>query len=424
MKYTWNKAAWALLAGPLLFTACKKNDKGELNGPLPTVSFTSAINATQFPVTVTFTDNSQDSFTNTWDFGDNTRGQGKTVTHTYIRPGSYQVQLIAAGRAGSATSPQQTVVIPSACDNAGFSALTACSGSGAASWIISKQPEAIVRLAANGTTVLSSLPVAGGTLPDCQLDDQFTFATNFAYAYDAGGQTYSNGACGPAREPNSNFVYKPVAGSLGQIILQNPKAKSFIGLTDSVVNKTYDLVEATAARLRLRGTNPDGTFTVVTYIPQLSAVDKVKQLLTNGSSKTWMLDNTVDKPIAVGPSDADPTSYYAGGPAGSLPGCQADDEFTFSNANVYTYDAKAETFVAGATGGCQAPRSGTSPFTFGAATGAGIAQFTLGTAGRFIGVTDAPDLTYRILSIDAKHMVLRAGSSTGSLVFTMKLVAK
>lgn len=423
MKNTWNSAAWVLLAGPLLFTACKKNDKGELSGPLPTASFASAINTTQFPVTVTFTDNSQDGFTNEWDFGDNTRGQGKVVTHTYTRPGSYKVQLIVAGRAGSSTTPQQTVVIPSACDNAGFAALTACGGSGAASWIISKEPGAIVRLAANGTTVLSSLPAAGGTLPDCQLDDQFTFATNFVYAYDAGGQTYSNGACGTARDPNSNFVYKPV-GTSGQIILQNPKAKSFIGLTDSVVNKTYDLVEATATRLRLRGTNPDGTFTVVTYMPQLSAVDKVKQLLTNGSSKTWMLDNTVDKPIAVGPSDSDPNSYYAGGAAGSLPACQADDEYTFSNANVYTYDAKAETFVAGSTGGCQAPRSGTSPFTFGAATGAGVAQFTLGTAGRFIGITDAPDLTYRILSIDAKHMVLRAGSSTASLVFTMKLVAK
>ncbi len=55
---------------------------------------------------------------------------------------------------------------------------------------------------------------------------------------------------------------------------------------------------------------------------------------------------------------------------------------------------------------------------------AGIAQLQLAKAGSFIGVTDAPASVYRILSIDAQHMVPRAGSSTGSLVFTMQLVAK
>lgn len=421
MRHILNKAAWVLLASPLLFTACKKNDTGSLEGPAPTASFSSTVNSSQYPVTVTFTDNSQDAFLNQWDFGDNTRGSGKTVTHTYVRAGSYKVQLTAAGRGGTAITPPQTVVIPSACDNAGFAALTACGSSGNAAWTISGQPGAIVRLAANGTTVLSSLPATGAALPACQLDDQFTFASTFAYSYGAGGQTYSNGACGTARNPNSNFVYKP-SGGLGQLVLQAPK--SFIGLTDSVVNKTYDLVEASASRLRLRGTNPDGTFTVVTYVPQISAVDKVKLLLTGGSSKTWKLDNSVEHTIAVGPSDADPTSYYAGGPLGSLPACQADDEFTFSTANLYTYDAKGETFVAGTPGSCQAARSGSTSFTFGPAVGAGIAQLQLAKAGSFIGVTDAPDLVYRILSIDAQHMVLRAGSSTGSLVFTMQLVAK
>jgi hypothetical protein len=74
-----------------------------------------------------------------------------------------------------------------------------------------------------------------------------------------------------------------------------------------------------------------------------SSLNVVKQYLTNGSSRTWKLDNTVVAPITVGPSDADPTSYYAGNPApGGLPACQADDEYTFSNTNVFTYDAKAD----------------------------------------------------------------------------------
>ena len=415
-------AALGCLAGPLVLAGCREKDPTGLDGAVPTADFTATVDASQFPVVVTFKNNTQNGFLYQWDFGDGSALSSSTdVQHTYARPGSYAVQLTVAGRGGTAFAPQKTVVIPSPCDNTGFAALTACGSSGAASWTISSQPGAIVKLAADGTTVLSSLPTATGTLPACQLDDQFTFASTYAYAYDAGGQTYSNGACGTARTPNSNFVYKP-NGSLGQVVLQAPK--SFIGLTDSVANKAYTLVEASATRLRLRGTNPDGTFTVVTYVPQISAIDKVKQLLTGGSSKTWLLDNAADKAIAVGPSDADPTSYYAGGPAGSLPACQADDEFTFSTANVYTYDAKGETFVAGSPGSCQAPRSGSTPFAFGAAVGAGLAQFQLAKAGFFIGVTDAPDLTYRILSIDAQHMVLRAGSSSGSLVFTMKLVAK
>ena len=47
----------------------------------------------------------------------------------------------------------------------------------------------------------------------------------------------------------------------------------------------------------------------------------------------------------------------------------------------------------------------------------------LSTPGTFIGITDAPDLTYRILSINDSLMVLRAGKGDGT-VFTMKLVAK
>ncbi|MET4075686.1 PKD domain-containing protein [Hymenobacter sp. UYCo722] len=427
MKNIIRAAAFALLSAPLLLASCKKaGEDTKLEGPIPTVGFTATVNASQFPVVVTFKNNTQNGFLYQWDFGDGTGvSSASDVTHTYQRGGTYKVQLTSAGSGGSASSVQN-VVVPSPCTNAGFAGLTACSGNGATSWTISNQPGAIVRLAADGTTVFSSTPATGGSLNACQLDDEFTFASNYTYSYDAGGaagQTFSNGTCGAARNPNSSFIYKPTAG-LGQIVLQ--AKRSFIGVTDSVVNKTYDIVEVSAARLRLRGTNPDGTFTVITYIPQLSAIDRVKLLLTGGSSRTWKLDNSVAATIVVGPSDADPTGYYAGGAAGSLPPCQADDEFTFTAGNVFQYNAKAETFVAGATGGCQAPRTNNTTFTFGAATGAGKAQFELAPATPMpvIGVTDAPDRIYRILEIDNQHMLLRAGSSTGSLVFTMKFVVK
>ena len=426
MKNFIRAAAFALVSVPLLLASCKKaGEDARLEGAVPTPGFTYTVDATQFPTVVTFKNTTTDGFLYQWDFGDGSGvSAASDVKHTYQRGGTYKVQLTSAGRGGAATSTQN-VVVPSPCTYAGFAGLTACGGSGATSWTISDQPGAIVRLAANGTTVLSSTPGSGGRLNACQLDDEFSFASNYSYSYDAGGatgQTFSNGACGAARTPNSSFIYKPNAG-LGQIVLQ--ANKSFIGVTDSVVNKTYDILEVSAARLRLRGTNPDGTFTVISYVPQLSAIDRVKQLLTGGSSRTWKLDNSVAATIVVGPSDADPTGYFAGGAIGSLPACQADDEFTFTTGNVFQYNAMAETFVAGG-GGCQAPRTNNTTFTFGAASGAGKAQFELAPATPMpvIGVTDAPDRIYRILEIDNQHMLLRAGSSTGSLVFTMKFVVK
>jgi hypothetical protein len=270
MQFIGHRTALLALASVLVFTACDKDDQGELSGPKPTISFTASTpKIVGLTSEVTFTSTSSDAFLYQWDFGDGTVASGPSVTHVYTKGGTFNVQLIAAGRGGTSPTVSKQVVI-------------------------------------------------------------------------------------------------------------------------------------------------------------VSPLSTVNQLLTGGSSKTWMLDNSVSGTIAVGPNDADPTSYYPGGAAGSLPACQADDEFTFSTGNVYTYNAKTETFVAG-TGpdsGCKAPRSSSTPFTFGAATGAGVAQLTLANAGSFIGVTDAPDLVYRILSIDDKHMVLRAGKPTAGVVFTIKLVAK
>jgi PKD repeat protein len=420
MKTTWNKAAWALLASPLLLASCKKNDTGSLEGPLPAASFTSVVNSSQYPVTVTFTDNSQDAgFVNQWEFGDGAIGTGKTVTHTYTQAGTYKVRLTEAGRGGTAATPQTDVVIPSLCGQAGFSALVNCQNNAASARVFtySNDAGAIKHLDANNNVISSS---AANSLTSCQADDQFTFSgTSASYTYEANGGTYAGTTCGDAKSGSGSYVYKPgTGGSLGQIVLQ--KEGSFIGEAVAVPSLTYDIIEASSTVLRLRGTLADGTKTEVTLVPY-DAVARVKQLLTKGTQKTWKLDNTQATAIVVG-TEAEPTKYFAGGVVGSLPACQADDEFTFSAADVYTYDAKAETLVAGGVG-CQAPLSTTSPFTMGPADGAGLAQFVLGKAGTFIGITDAPDLTYRILAITETSMLLRAGKNNGT-VFTMKLIAK
>jgi PKD repeat protein len=415
--FLYFRKATLVLASVAALVACRKDEVTTLQGPVPTPGFTVQLNTSQYPVVATFTNTSTDGFLYQWDFGDGSAlASGQNVTHAYKTPGTYRVQLTAAGRGGTAIAPQQPVLIPSICGNAAFSALTACGGTGAASWTLSDQPGAIVRLSASGTTLSSST-----TLTACQLDDQFSFTNVFTYAYDGGAGTYANGACGTALTGNSDFIYKP-NGSLGQIILQRNKA--FIGLPDSVVNKTYDILEASATRLRLQGTNPDGTKTVTTYMPQLSALDRAKLYLTNGTTRTWTLDNTVANAISVGTESA-PGAYNLSGSAGSLPACQADDEYTFSTTNDFTYDAKGQTFTAGVYA-CQAGRTdNNTTYTFGPASGAGLAQFTLTKTGSFIGVTDAPtSRVYRILAIDNQHMTLRAGSATDPVVFTFLMKVK
>lgn len=411
------KTGLALLAVAAL-ASCRKDGVTSLEGPVPAPMFTVALNSSQYPVVATFTNTTTDAFLYQWDFGDGSPlVSGKTVTHAYKLPGTYQVKLTAAGRGGTGISPLQNVTVPSICGNTGFAVLTACAGSGATSWILSDQPGAIVRYASNGTTVVSS---SAAPLDPCQADDQFSFTNTFAYSYDAGAGTFANGTCGAARSANYSFVYKPV-GNLGQIVLQG--FKGFIGPADTVANKTYDIVEATPTRLRLQATNLDGTKTVTTFIPQLSALDRAKQYLTGGSSRTWTIDNTVANAILVG-TEADPGAYNKSGPAGSVPTCQADDEYTFSTTNDFTYDARGQTFVA-IDYTCQAARANNTTFTFGPASGTGLAQFVLAKAGSFIGVTNAPtSRVYRIISIDNQHMVLRAGAPTDGTQFTFIMKVK
>lgn len=412
-------AILGLLAAPLLLASCEKDAKDyELEGAVPTSSFTYQVSTTEYPATVTFTSTGQDGFLYQWNFGDNSRGSGNSVTHTYTRPGTYQVELITAGRGGTGISSKQAVVIPDVCTNAAFSKLVDCAGSGTRVWSFSTEPGAIVRESATGTQISSST-----TLNNCQLDDQFSFSNSYTVNYESAGQTYRNGSCGSSLSRGGNFVYRPTSNGLGQIILKGKGG--FIGLPDSVSNKTYDILEATDTKLRLRGTNPDGTRTVVTLMP-FDATAPIKRLLTGGTSKTWMLDNKADAPITVG-TEANPLEYFAGVKAGELPACQSDDEYTFSMSNVFTYDAKGETFSAAAGYTCKAPESGTSPMVFGPSAGAGLAQFTLSRAGAFIAATDASptERVYRIIEIDDKHMVLRAGSGqNGGTVFTIKMVPK
>ena len=415
MLRSFRQSVLLLALGAVALGSCRKKEVEELEGPVPTAAFTVALNTSVYPVVATFTNTSTDGFLYQWDFGDGSPlASGRNVTHTYTLPRTYQAKLVVSGRGGTNTAPVD-VTIPSICGNAAYAALIDCGKSNTTSWTYSDQAGAIKTYAADGTTLLSQ---SAAPLPDCQGDDQFQFDQLFTYTYDGGDN------CGANLNGTSSFNFRPTANGLGQIVLQ--RAKSFIGLTDSVVNKTYTIVEATASVLRLRGTNPNGTITEITLMPTPPLLVITERRLTGGSTRTWVLDNTVPNPITVG-TEAAPESYYPNGPIvapGGLPSCQADDEYTFTSSHMLIYNAKAETFVAGSYS-CQAPRSYTSPFTFGAASGQGQGQFVLALPAAFIGATDAgPDHIYRILSINNRTMVLRAGSPTADPVFTFKMRVK
>ena len=421
MLSSFRSIATLLLASAVLgLTACQK-DEHSLDGAVPTANFTYSLDTSQFPVVVTFTNTSTDGFLYQWDFGDGSGlVSGKNVTHTFTLPRTYTVKLVVAGRGGTANAPAQEVTIPSICSNSKFNFLTDCGGSNEGRWTYSDLPGAIKRFAADGVTVLSTSPAP---LPDCQGDDLFTFTNSFNYIYDAGVN------CTPGSNLSNSYTFSfREAGGLSLVTLRGNKA--FVGVTDSVQNKTYEVVEATAALLRLRGTNPNGTKTEVTLMHPLPPLERADRLLTGGSSRTWILDNTVAATIVVG-TEAAPASYYGGGALGSLPACQADDEYTFTATRSFIYDAKATTFVAGAFA-CQAPRSLTTTYTFGPPAGSGDAQIVLNNPAAFIGTTNSNlNGTYRIISINSREMVLRGGSTdpitdplAPLVVFTIKLKVK
>ncbi len=404
------RQAILFVAGAGLLATCQPK-KYELEGVAPVADFSYTLDTSQFPVVATFTNLSTDGFLYQWDFGDGSPlVEGKTVTHTYTLPRAYQVKLLVVGRGGSASAPAREITVPSGCGNALFAGLVDCSGGGKNAWTYADGRGAIKTYAADGVTLIAT----SDTLAECQADDQFTFSNSYVYTYDAGlGCTAGSSLSG-----TSDFIFREVNGASQITLLRNG---AFIGPADSVRNKTYTIVEATGTVLRLRGTRPNGTQVEISLVHPLSPLERTDLLLTGGTSRTWALDNTVAGTVTVG-TDGDPTRDYAGGVLGGLADCHADDEYTFTAARGFAYDAKAETFVA-VVFNCQAPRSLTSTYTYGPPVGPGRAQIVLAAPNAFIGTTDAAptDRTYRIISINSQQMVLRASTSTPNQVLTFKM---
>lgn len=135
-------------------------------------------------------------------------------------------------------------------------------------------------------------------------------------------------------------------------------------------------------------------------------------------STSWKLDASDGANAIVVGTEGNPAQYYGGGP---LADCQIDDVYTFTSDLKLNYNANGSTFNAGNIAPnytCAADKSFTgAAFTFDPsvpAGSAGVAAITLSgnIPDRFIGVTDIASNHYRIISISATSLILRAGTAT------------
>jgi PKD repeat protein len=419
-----------LVAVSSILVQCKKDPLG-LSGSASAAEFSFTVTPMQdslpFAYVVSFTNASQEAFQYQWDFGDNTAlSSEKNPTHKYAVGGEYTVKLISVGTNGNNTIAKR-IFVTSACQNDFFNTLTGCNNF---VWTWSNDADAIRVLSPDG----SQLFFAGAAAP-CQVDDQYKFYADGRFEYEANGQTFDAQAGFSCQAPKANaktFKVFSKAGAPPEIILDKipgSTASPFIGTTDVVDNNRYEIVSYTADKITLRGriagTGGQRLEIKLKKVVVLTLAD-IKNLLTGGSTKGWKLDPAPGANAIIVGTEANPSQYFAGG---ALDGCQVDDVYTFSVADKVTYNANGSTFNGGNIApnyNCGADRSYNNiSYTFGATTGgvAGLATLQLPSSppAIFIGTTDVPDNTYRIIEISATKMTLRAGNGSGT-VFQFKFI--
>jgi PKD domain len=420
-----------LVAVSSILVQCKKDPLG-LSGSASAAEFTFRVTPMQdslpFAYLVSFTNASQEGLQYQWDFGDNTPlSSEKNPAHKYAVGGEYTVKLISVGTNGNSTLAKR-IFVTNACQNDFFNTLTGCSNF---TWTWSTDADAIRVLSADGSQLFFA-----GAAANCQGDDLYKFYADGRFEYDANGQTFDAQAgfsCQAQKANAKNFKVLGKAGFPPEIILDKisgSTANPFIGTTDVVDNNRYEVVSYTADRMTLRGriagTGGQRLEIKLKKVVVLTLAD-IKNLLTGGGTKGWKLDPTAGANAIIVGTEANPSQYFAGGPIDF--NCQSDDVYTFSIADRVTYNANGATFNGGNIApnyNCGSDRSYSNiSYTFGATTGgvAGLATLQLPSAppAIFIGTTDVPDNTYRIIEISATKMTLRAGNGSGT-VFQFKFI--
>lgn len=132
--------------------------------------------------TVTFDNNSKNSSSYSWDFGDGNGSNEENPVHTYAAEGNYMVTLTARDMMGNTSEKSIEVVVSAAV----FSADVLSSASGK-TWV----------LTGAGSYKVGPAPGSGEWWPGpgpgerlCQMDDEWTFFTDGTMTYDAKGQIW------------------------------------------------------------------------------------------------------------------------------------------------------------------------------------------------------------------------------------------
>lgn len=253
----------------LILSGCEKN-KGEL-GIKPTASFTVSPVAGRVN-TFALQSTSQNAFGYQWDKGDGTFVKGSATDTAYFPlKGTYTVKLRAFGRGGyDSTGQTVSVTVDDILSNPIFQMLTA------KSWKLNPAPGANPVIV--GTEGNPAQYFGGGALADCQVDDVYTFGTNFKLTYNANGATFNGGNvapnfnCGADRSYNNiNYTFAPSvpagAAGIASITISGTPPTNFIGVTD-VSSNNYRIISISATEMVLRSGTPAETVHQFKFVAQ------------------------------------------------------------------------------------------------------------------------------------------------------------
>ncbi len=203
---------------------------------------------------------SENAFRYQWDLGD---GQGlvagsATKEAYFLKKGEYEVKLYAYGNGGYDIATQKITVaeddLSPILNSAEFKKLTAHA------WKLDPNSTAPIIV---GTESNPGEYFGGGSLADCQADDEYTFAfvnNDFKLTYNAHGSTFNAGnvqpnySCGADRSYNNvSFTYSTVVAGAGlaTITLPGTPPNMFIGVTD-VSSNNYRIISISDTELVLR----------------------------------------------------------------------------------------------------------------------------------------------------------------------------
>jgi PKD repeat protein len=261
-----------------------------------------------------------------------------------------------------------------------------------------------------------------------------------------------------APAPDASFTVTPVSGQVNKYLLTSTSTNAFMYDWDRADGKGYVRTKSTdtayfsdkgtyTVKLLAYGQNGiDTASQVITVAADDPAAQTPMKLLTNNSSKTWILDQPNGGALFIGPSDFSQTWWSNTAADVTARACQFNDEYTFSKDGTFKFDNKGDMWIdeeggkvwpndVGLTIGChQASEWPTAYSAWSSGNhqfqvidnkklkvigkGAHLGLYKAGDAG----VTAAPEetITYDIVSITADKLVIKKDYGWGAWRFTFK----